>query len=128
MQESTMETKQKSLEDLAASTEKAAEKTMAQAQGVMDSYFDWLQKVMAGTPWGKTDLIAKWKTYTDQNIAASVDCMQKMSRAKDLQDVIHIQTEFIQTQMNALAKQMKDLGEAYFKAASGAESPPTRHH
>ena len=86
---------EKAFDDFSKSGEQAVQQTMKQAQSAMDNYFDWLQTTMSATPWGKTDLIEKWKKYTEKNMAATSDCSQQMSRAKDLQDVIQIQTEFM---------------------------------
>jgi len=63
------------------------------------------------------------KTYTEQNISASADCVHKLSQAKDFQEVFRIQTEFMQTQLNSFAKQARSLGEAYTKAVTDATKP-----
>ena len=62
----------------------------------------------------------KKKTYTEQNISASTDCMHKLSRAKDFQEIFRIQTEFMQRQMNSFAEQARSLGETYNKAVTEA--------
>jgi phasin family protein len=50
--------------------------------------------------------------------------VNKLSQAKDLQDVIRIQTEFMQTQFNALTEQTRNLGDTLSKAATGAVKMP----
>jgi len=115
-----MAKEQKPLEGLAATSEQAVEKTMKQVEGILENYFSWLQGTMAATPWGKTDLVEKYRNYTGHNIAASLDCVHKLSQAKDLQDVFRIQTEFVQSQMSAVADQTRGLGESYMKALTGA--------
>ena len=97
--------------------EKAFEQNVEKARGAMDNYFSFLQN-MCGP-----DLTEKMKTYTEQNISASADCVHKLSQAKDFQEVFRIQTEFMQTQLNSFAKQARSLGEAYTKAATDATKP-----
>jgi hypothetical protein len=46
--------------------------------------------------------------------------VQKLSQAKNFQDVAKIQTEFMETQMNSFNDQAKILGEIYTKAAEDA--------
>jgi hypothetical protein len=46
--------------------------------------------------------------------------VQKLSRAKNFEDVVKIQTEFMQMQMNSFNEQAKILGEIYTKAAEDA--------
>jgi hypothetical protein len=98
----------------------AIEQNMEKARGAMDNYFSFLQNTMSFYPWGSPDLIEEMKTYTDQNISASVECVNKLSRVKDFQEVFRIQTEFMQTQLNSLTEQARSLGDAYTKAATRA--------
>ena len=57
--------------------EKAFEQNAERAQGAMDNYLRFLQNMCS------PDLAEKMKTYTEQNMSASTDCMHKLSRAKD---------------------------------------------
>ena len=106
------------------SVEQAAEKTMEQAQGAMENYFSWVQKDMSGSPWGTTEFGEKIKSYAEKNIAAVHEHVQKLSQAKDFQDIFRLQTEFMQTQMSSFADQLKDVGESYSKAMAGAVKTP----
>jgi hypothetical protein len=102
----------------------AIDQTVKQAQGAMDNYFDLLQQTMSATPWAKTDFVEKLKSFTEQNIAAAQHHVQKLSQARDFQDIIKIQTEYMQSQLSLFADQAKQLGEAYMKTAAGAFKPP----
>jgi hypothetical protein len=112
------------LQNLNVETKQAVEQTMRQAQGAMDNYFGLLQQTMSATPWGKTDFGEKLKSFTEQNIATAQQHVQKLSQAGTFQDVIRIQTEYMQTQLSLFADQAKQLGEAYMKTAAGALKPP----
>ena len=90
----------------------------------MDNYFNFLQQNMSATPWGRTDFGEKLKSFTEQNIAAAHHHIQKLSQARDFQDFIKIQTEYMQTQWSLFADQATQLGEAYMKTAAGAFKPP----
>ena len=107
-------------EALSETAEKAVEQNMEQIRGAADSYFSFLQKTMSSSPWGGADLIEKMKTYTDQNISATVECVRKLSEAKNFPDAARIQTEFMQKQLNSFGEQARSLGEAYAKAATVA--------
>ena len=122
-----MAKEQKPLEDLAATSEQAVEKTMKQVQGTLEQYFSWLQQTMSATPWGKTDFVEKYKSYVEHNIAASLNCVHKLSQAKDLQDAFQIQTEFVQTQMSTFADQTRDLGESYMNALTSVMKSPSSY-
>ena len=112
------------LQNLNVEAKQAIEQTVKQTQGAMDNYFNLLQQTMSATPWGKTDFGEKLKSLTEQNIAAAHHHIQKLSQARDFQDFIKIQSEYMQTQLSLFADQAKQLGEAYMKTAAGAFKPP----
>jgi hypothetical protein len=96
--------------------QQTAEQIMKQNQGAMENYFSWLQNTMSVSPWGSTDLNKKLPTYATENVTAAVTFVQKLSQAKDLQDVIKIQTEFVQMQIDTFNQRAKELGEAVMAA------------
>ena len=102
----------------------AIDQTVKQTQGAMDNYFNLLQQTMSATPWGKTGFVEKLKSFTEQNIAAAQHHVQKLSQARDFQDIMRIQTEYMQSQLSLFADQAKQLGEAYMKTATDAFKPP----
>lgn len=97
-----------------------ASQTMKQARGAMENYLDFFQKNMSASPWAGAELNKKVADYTQQNIATAFGFAQKLTQAKDLQDLVRIQTEFLQTQMKSLTEQAKDLSETATKATAGA--------
>jgi hypothetical protein len=112
------------LQNLNVEAKQAIEQTVKQTEGAMDNYFSLLQQTMSATPWGKTDFSEKLKSLTEQNIAAAHHHIHNLSQARDFQDFIKIQTEYMQTQLSLFADQAKQLGEAYMKTAAGAFKPP----
>ena len=61
----------------------------------METYVSWLQKTMSASPWSNIDLNKKLLSYATQNVTAAVDLVQKLSQAKDVEQVVKIQTEFM---------------------------------
>ena len=112
------------LQNLNVEAKQAIEQTVKQTQGAMENYFNFLQQNMSATPWGRTDFGEKLKSFTEQNIASAHHHVEKLSQARDFQDIIKIQTEYMQTQLSLFAAQAKQLGEAYMKTAAGAFKPP----
>ena len=98
--------------------EQMLEKTMNQTRGALDNYFSFMQKAFAVYPVGGTELAEKMHRYTAQNISAARDFVHKLGQAKDFQEIIRIQTEFMQTQFGVFTEQTKGLTEAFTKAAT----------
>jgi hypothetical protein len=90
----------------------------------MEDYFGWLQSTMSSLPWSNTNLNRILLSNATQNVTATFAFMHKLSQAKSFQEVVKIQTEFMQTQMNSFNEQAKVLGEVYTKAAEDAVKAP----
>jgi hypothetical protein len=112
----------KPFEDLSANaeqavqqTERAVRQTVEQASGALGHYFDFMQKAVSSFPSGGTEFGEKLKSYTEQNISSAQEFVDKLSRSRDFQDALRIQTEYMQTQLNAFGKQTMSLSEAFTK-------------
>ena len=75
-----------------------------------------------------TELTKKISDYAQQNIVTSFGLAQQLTQAKDLQDAVSIQTEFLKTQMKSFTEQSKDLSETARKATADVfkEGPKRR--
>jgi hypothetical protein len=101
-----------------------SKQVMAQAHEALDTYFDFLKRTVSSFPSGGTDVGEKLKDQGVQNITAVHELVKRLSKAKDFEEVLRIQTSFMHSQLNALEKQAASLGEAYTKeAASGVKMP-----
>ena len=98
--------------------------------GVMDSYFNSLQKAIASIPTDGTQFGERLKSCCESNIAIARDYMHKMTNAGDFREVLRIQVDFAHAQFNAFSGQARSLSEAYNKTATDASLawpvPPTK--
>jgi len=116
-----MEENNKASEGMSSVVSEATE----QARVAMENYLSFLEKSMAVSPWGKTELSKKIKSHAEQNVATAFEFAQKLIHAKEFQDLVRIQTEFVQTQLKSLTEQAKDLCETATKATTDAlKGPP----
>ena len=104
--------------------EQTVEKTMDQTRDAFDNYFNFMQKAFPSYPFGGTELSEKLMSYTQKNMATAQKYVQGLSQAKDFQDIIRIQTEFMHTQFAAFSEQTKSLTEAFTKAATDVAKKP----
>jgi hypothetical protein len=107
-----------------AQVERIVDRTVAQTRGAADDYFNFMQKAFSFYPMGGTELTEKMQRYTEQNLSAAGDFVRKLSQAKDFQDIIRIQTEYMQTQFSVCAEQTKGLAEAFTRVATSAVKLP----
>lgn len=59
-------------------------------------------------------------TFAERNVATSFAFAQKLAQARDLEEVLRLQAEFMKAQMQALAEQAKELGASFTQAAPNA--------
>jgi hypothetical protein len=120
----TMAKDKEPLEAFTATAAQTAEQMTKQTQGAMENYFGWLQKTMSALPWSNTNLNRILLSNATQNVTATFAFVQKLSQAKNFEEVVKLQTEFMATQMNSFNEQAKVLGEIYTKAAGEAMKTP----
>jgi len=105
------------------SLSQTAEQITEQTKGAMENYFNWLQNAMSALPWSNTNLNRILVSHATQNVTATFAFVQKLSQAKNFQDVVKIQTEFMNAQLNSFNDQAKIIGEIYTKAAAATKTP-----
>ena len=59
-------------------------------------------------------------TYTERNVNAAFDLAQKLVRAKDPQEALALQSEYLKTQLAVLQEQAKELGAVVQKSLGSA--------
>jgi hypothetical protein len=103
-------------------TEQITERT----QEAVTNYFKWLENTMsAASPWSNTDLNKKLLSYATENVTAASAFMRQLSGAKNLEDAVKIQTEFVKTQMETFNQRAKELGEIYTNLVAAATKTPS---
>jgi len=110
-------------ESLTGIITQTAEQITERAQDAMGNYLTWLQNAMSASPWGNTELGKKFLGYATENTTNALGFVQKLSQAKNLEDVVKIQTEFMTAQFSSFNEQAKNLGEIYARTATALRTP-----
>jgi phasin len=97
-----------------------AEKTVEQAERAFEAFMSAANKSIEAVPNPATDLSKKTLTITEQNMKAAFDHARKLVHAKDLQEVMQLQAEFLKNQFAAAGEQMKELTTQVSSAAADA--------
>jgi hypothetical protein len=64
------------------------------------------------------------RRYAERNVGTTHEYVKQLSHAKDFQEMIRIQTEFMQSLMGAFGDQTKSLTEAYTKMTADTLKKP----
>jgi hypothetical protein len=119
----TMAKAKEPAESLTGLAEQTAEQITEQTKGAVENYFSWLQGAMSAVPWSNTNLNRILVNHATQNITATFAFVQKLSQAKNFQDVVKIQSEFMNAQLKSFNDQAKIIGEIYTQAAAWTKTP-----
>ena len=94
-----------------------AEKSVEQARKAFDGFMtaaqrtvDTLESSATNVQSNTKDLTQRTFEYAEQNVSAAFDLAQKLVRAKDVQEAMQLQAEFVRNQFAAMQTQMKEFG------------------
>ena len=110
-----------------------AERSVEQARKAFDGFLGAAQKAVQSVDSsrfpmaaGAHDMTRRSLDYTEQNMKAAFDHAQRLVRAKDVQEAMQIQTEFVRQQFAAIQQQMQELGAGVQRAASDTVNAATK--
>ena len=94
-----------------------AERSVEQARKAFEGFLSVAQRASgiagdaANTPQSRAKTVsAHVLSYTERNVNAAFDLAQKLVRAKDPQEALALQSEYMKTQLAVLQEQAKELG------------------
>ena len=106
-----------------------AEQSVEQAKKAFDDFITAAQKAVtavegqtAGANASTKNIGEKAMAFAEKNVATSFEFAQKVVRAKDIQELTQLQTEFVKTQMPTFVEQARALGQT---VAQDAARPTT---
>src|SRR5437764_12538718 len=116
--------------DVPTQMRQLAEQSVEQAKKAVDGFLSAAHKTavtletQASTAQsGAKDVGQKVMGFAEANINNSFEFAQKLVRAKDIQEVMALQQEFLKSQMQAMQAQAKDLGATATKTALESAKP-----
>lgn len=108
-----------------------AERSVEQARSAFDQFITAAQQAVstaenraATARSGAKDVTDLAMRFAEKNILASFEFAQRVVHARDVEELLQLQTDYVKTQMQTLADQTKDLGETAQKMTSSTAS----HH
>jgi phasin len=106
-----------------------AEKSVEQAKQAFDGFISATQRAVSTfegqasvAQAGARDMSQKAVSFAERNVAASFEFAQKLTHAKDAQEVMKLHADYVKAQMQALTEQARELGQTAAKAGQGRPS------
>lgn len=98
--------------EMPSQIQEMAERTIAQAETGFSAFIDAAHKSASMLPSPATDLSLKALSISERNVKAALEHARKLVHAKDVQDAMRIQAEFLKAQYEAATNSCKHWGEA----------------
>ena len=111
---------EQSMEQVPTDVRKMTEQSMEQVRTAIDSQLQFLKRAVPGNVMGGNELSNKILNYAERNVHNAFEFAHKFLQVKGVEDLVKLQTEFIQSQMQAMTEQVKDLSETATKTVMGA--------
>jgi phasin len=110
-----------------------AERSVAQARKAFEGLMGAIHKTADGVESpaipgfsGAKDVSLKAVSFAETNVNSAFDLAEKLVHAKDIQEVMAIQSEYVKAQMAAIQSQTKEMSEVMQKAAGLKQTVSTQ--
>src|SRR5215204_6270096 len=105
-----------------------AEQSVTQTRQALENYLraarrpsETMEQTSDKVQASSKDVAQKTLSAVEQNLRASLDYAERLVRAKDLQEITQIQSDFARTQSEAMQAQMKEYGSGMQSAMDTAK-------
>jgi phasin len=106
-----------------------AERSVEQARKAFEGFLTVAQRASgvageaaATSQGGANSVGAHVLSYTERNVNAAFDLAQKLVKAKDPQEALALQSEYLKTQLAVLQEQAKEFGSVLQKSLTPGSS------
>ena len=107
-----------------------AERSVEQARQAFDGFISAAHQAMSAFEGqaetarkGARNVTEQAMTFAERNMASAFAFAHDLVQARDLQEVLRLQADYIRQQMETLTEQARELGESTSKAAKDAAAP-----
>jgi phasin len=107
-----------------------AEKSFEQARKAFETFITTTRHTVSvledqaeTTRQGAKNLGQRAASFAETNITNSFEFAQKLLRARDVNEMVKLQSDYIASQMKVLSEQAKEIGESTAKFAKDSASP-----
>lgn len=109
--EKSVEQAKKAVDDFLAATNKAVEKVETSSATVQSGALDLNKKVLS---------------LAEENLSVAFEHAQKLIKAKDAQELLSLQGEFLKAQAASFGEQVRQIGDAAAKTVSSITEKVTK--
>src|SRR5215211_4508992 len=104
---------------------RSVDQTTEQAKQGLDQFMGSAQEATDSLQRNTRNIGQKVLTFTERNISATLQFGQRLLQAKDMGEIVKLQTEYVNAQFKAFTDQAKELAQVASEATSKVTSEAT---
>ena len=104
---------------------RSVDQTTEQAKQGLDQFMGSAQQASDSLQRNTRNIGQKVLTFTERNISATLQFGQRLLQAKDIGEIVKLQTEYVNAQFKAFTDQAKELAQVASEATSEVTSEAT---
>jgi phasin family protein len=97
-------------------------RTVEQAEKAVSSFIESASKSVATVPGPMTELAKQALAISEKNLQASFEHARKLMQAKDISEVMRLQSEFIRNQFGVVSEQFKQMASGAVSSSNEIET------
>ena len=101
-----------------------AKKSVDQEEKAVSTFLDSASKSVAVAPGPMTDVAKQVLAITEANLKSSFEYARKLMQAKDISEVMQLQSDFLRNQFGVATDQFKQLSGGAVSAAKDSKEKP----
>lgn len=101
-----------------------SEKTIEQAEKTFGMFIDAAKKSIESIPHPTAEMSKKALSFTEESMKLAFDHAKKVVQTSDLQEAMHMQSEFLKNQFATASEQIKKMTEEIMSVAKDATKKP----
>ena len=109
--------------EVPAQVREFAVKSVDQAEQAISKFMESAIRSIAMVPSPMSDVAKQALTITEANIKASLEHARNLMEAKDIGDLLRLQTEFVRSQFGMVTEQFKQMTSSAAAASGDKEKP-----
>lgn len=116
--------------EVPADMRKFAEQSVEQARKAFDGFISAAHQAVndmegraKAAQAGAKDVGGLAISFAERNVASSFDFAQKLVSAKDVEEIMRLQGDYVKSQIQALNEQAQEIGQAASRAAQDTARP-----
>jgi phasin len=108
--------------EVPAQIKEVAEQTIGQAEKGFSAFIEAANKSVSMMPNPANEMSLKALSLTERNMKSAFDHVRRLLHARDFEEAMRLQSDFLKAQYEAATEQLKEMGNSIRSSADAAKT------